>query len=209
MSPRDMNKLALESRLLGAQLLGLDNIVVIQGDRFTERDRSKTVNDYTATELIAAIGRLNDGIDHRESKLRARTHFCIGATIDPDRPPAMESVLTRRKVEAGAHYFITQAGYDLEKIERFLEACGDVGDAPIFWGLQVLAKDGFQFGAVPPKIQAELDKGRDAVEIALDNYTMLRRAGATGIYLMPPILVGGARDYAAAQRFLEEVRAGE
>src|SRR5438045_477045 len=54
LSPRDMNRLALESRLLGAQLLGLENVVVVQGDSFTDRDPSAPVKDYTATGLIAA-----------------------------------------------------------------------------------------------------------------------------------------------------------
>src|SRR4051794_10188154 len=36
LSPRDMNKIALQSRLLGADLLGLQNLVVVQGDPITE-----------------------------------------------------------------------------------------------------------------------------------------------------------------------------
>ncbi len=47
LATRDMNKLALQSQLLGAQMLGVENVVVVQGDPFNERDRSMfaSVND--------------------------------------------------------------------------------------------------------------------------------------------------------------------
>ena len=37
LATRDMNKLALQSQLLGAQILGLENVIVVQGDPFSER----------------------------------------------------------------------------------------------------------------------------------------------------------------------------
>jgi homocysteine S-methyltransferase len=61
LSPRDMNKIALESRLLGAAALGLENVLVLQGDRLTEREDATAVADYTATGLIAAARHLNEG----------------------------------------------------------------------------------------------------------------------------------------------------
>ena len=58
---RDMNKLAVQSLLLGAQTLGLQNVVVVQGDPFRDRRISgvASVNDYRPTELIADIAMLN------------------------------------------------------------------------------------------------------------------------------------------------------
>ncbi|MFQ6030986.1 MAG: methylenetetrahydrofolate reductase, partial [Dehalococcoidia bacterium] len=87
LATRDMNKLALQSLLLGAQLLGLENVVVVQGDPFTQRDlqRVKDVGDFTATGLIAAIAEMNRGTDYREGRLRAPSDFCIGATLDLTR----------------------------------------------------------------------------------------------------------------------------
>ena len=49
LSPRDMNKLALQSRLLGAQAMGLENVLVLQGDPVTERDGFAAVSELTAT----------------------------------------------------------------------------------------------------------------------------------------------------------------
>jgi 5,10-methylenetetrahydrofolate reductase len=210
LSPRDMNRLALESRLLGAELLGLQNVVVVQGDAFTERDPSTAVNDYTATGLIAAIARLNGGTDHKDSRLRAPTRFAIGAAIDLGRGIGQEARLARRKVEAGAQFFITQPVFTVSEIEDFLDAYSELTSAalaqPVFWGLQILTKDGVLFSNVPADLTRDLEQGRDGVDIALESYALFREAGLQGIYLVSPILRGGARDYTAAQRFLREVR---
>ena len=210
LSPRDMNRLALESRLLGAQLLGLENVVVVQGDAFTERDPSTAVKDYTATGLIAAISRLNTGVDHKSSRLRAPTQFAVGASIDLGRGIEQEARLSRRKVEAGAQFFISQPVFTVSEMEDFLDAYSDVAPGPlaqpVFWGLQILTKEGVLFSNVPADLMRDLEQGRDGVDIALESYALFREAGVHGIYLVSPILRGGARDYTAAQRFLREVQ---
>ena len=124
LATRDMNKIAVQSRLLGAQMLGLENVVVLQGDAFTpeEAERVKAVNDYTPTALIADAAAMNDGLDYRGSRLRGATSLCIGAAFDLARDLEREAALTRRKVEAGAHFLIAQPIYDLALRHAFLEA---------------------------------------------------------------------------------------
>ncbi|MFQ6029506.1 MAG: methylenetetrahydrofolate reductase, partial [Dehalococcoidia bacterium] len=53
LATRDMNRLALQSLLLGAQMLGLENVIIVQGDPFSERDlaRVKGVDDLRPTEF--------------------------------------------------------------------------------------------------------------------------------------------------------------
>ena len=69
---RDLNKLALQSLLLGAQMLGLENVIVAQGDPFNAHDLTLTrpVNDYRPTELIAGIRAMNNGADFRGASLQ-------------------------------------------------------------------------------------------------------------------------------------------
>ena len=100
---RDMNKVALQSLLLGASMYGLKNVVVVKGDGFTEPELESVnpVDDFTPTGLIASIGRLNAGFDFRGRKLSAPTNLCAGAAIDLGHDPERELRLTRRKVEAG------------------------------------------------------------------------------------------------------------
>ncbi len=209
LSPRDMNKLALQSRLLGAEVLGLQNVLILQGDRVTERDRMVDVSEYTATGLIAAVREMNDGIDFKGSKLRAPTDFCIGASVDLGRGAEHEADLARRKVEAGAHFLVTQPIFAASDMTAFREAYATQAGAelsvPVLWGLQILRPDGVLFSNVPSEVRADLERGRDGVEIALETYAELRAGGAEGIYLVSPIQRGGARDYDAGARFLASV----
>ena len=209
MATRDMNRLAVQNHLLGAALLGLDNVIVVGGDAFTKRDMAavKDVRDFRPTELIAAVKSMNEGVDYKGLKLRAPTDFCVGATIDLGRGIEREARLTRAKVSAGADFFITQPVYDLEPVERFLDAyeaaAGERLGRTVFWGLQTLDYRGIVFGDVPQYIREELDGGRDGVDITVDLLGEFLEAGITTIYLVPPILRGGLRDYAAAQRTLD------
>jgi homocysteine S-methyltransferase len=212
LATRDMNKLALGGHLLGAQMLGLENAVVLQGDPFNAREleQVRPVDDFTPTGLVGAISALNDGLDHRGAKLGMPTDFCIGATLDLGRDLDREARLAWRKVEAGANFFITQPFYDPDRRRRFLDlyqaAASEPLSAPVFWGLQVLEKDGVLLGEIPDRMTQELEKGRPGTDIAVEQLGALVDAGVRGVYLVPPILKGGVRDYEAAQRVLEQFR---
>ena len=210
---RDMNRLAIQNHLLGAQLLGLENVLVLQGDEFTERDLEslKSVADYRPVELIGDIESLNEGVDFRGLKLRQPTAFCIGAVVDLARADMEREVgLARQKVSAGADYLITQAFYDLDQAARFhdlyAKLAGQELTVPVFYGLQVLEADGLIFGDVPQKVRRDLDRGRSGVDIALEQLRAYIDGGMTGVYLVPPILRGGRRDYQAARSVLDAFR---
>ena len=211
LATRDMNRLAIQSLLLGAQILGLENVVVVQGDPFSEGDLAltKPADDYRPTELIAAIRAMNEGVDFRGSSLREATAFCTGATFDLGRGIAREAALAGRKVKAGADFLMSQPIFDPDDAHRFLDSyerqSGGALSAPVFWGLQILEPGGVLFSNVPDGVRAELEGGRSGVEIALELYGRFQDAGLRDIYLMPPIRRGGARDYAAAREFLGRV----
>ena len=205
LATRDMNRLALESLLLGAQALGLENVIVVAGDPFGPRDTATPVNDYQATELIAAIASLNAGIDHRGRALRAATDFCIGATVDLGRGIASEARLAERKVAAGADFLITQPVYDPADVAQFGDAFAstETGSAArVFYGVGLMEPDGVSFASVPEWVSRDLAGGRSGVNIALQVWDSLRGAGATDGYVVPPIRRNGARNYAAAEQFL-------
>ena len=211
LATRDMNRLALESLLLGAQALGLENVIVVAGDAFGTRDTASPVYDYRPTELIAAIANLNSGSDHRASNLRSTTDFCIGATVDLGRGIEREAVLAFRKVAAGAQFLITQPVFDPDDVERFADAYADAANeplaVPVFYGVGLMDPDGASFAAVPQWVTDGLAAGRTGVDIALQVWQTLRDAGATDYYVVPPIRRSGARNYAAAREFLRRARA--
>ena len=208
---RDMNKLAIQSHLLGASMLGLENVLAVMGDAFTpeQLEKVKEVGDYKTTELISDVKALNKGIDYRGAQLKYPTDLCVGSSIDLAHGIERESELTLRKVQAGADFFLTQSLFDISLMQKFMETYKSIANEalskPIFCGLQILQKDTVMFGNPPKAMIDQLDKGRSGIEIALEQLESFGKAGFSNIYLVPPILKGGARDYEAAQKFLEAV----
>ena len=213
LATRDMNKLSVQSLLLGAQLLGLENLVVVRGDDFTEKDLTllRGVNDYRPTSLLRSVNDMNQGLDFKGLKLRAPTDFCVGAAIDLGRGIENEVRLTRRKVEAGAHFFISQPTFHpdgpAEFRARYADAYAEELPVPVFHGIQVMSEDSVVFSDVPSWVTDDLAKGRSGGDIALQVYRDFAEAGFRSYYLVPPVLKGGCRDYEAARAALEAFRA--
>lgn len=212
LATRDMNKVAIQSLLLGAQLLGLQNVVVVEGDSLSARDRErfKAVYDFQPTALIESIHVMNQREDFRGLKLREATDISVGATIDMGRSSESEIPLSIQKAKAGAEFFLAQAEFDLSVIDRFTAEFKPHFDhetaPPIFHGVQVLARDGIIFGNVPDQTKAELESGRSGEDIALELIQTLMSRGIRTVYLVPPIFRGGRRDYDAATRVIQAAR---
>ena len=116
--------------------------------------------------------------------------------------------LAVRKIKSGAEFLITQPVFNVDHVARYRESYGyhadRAGTHPVYFGLQILEKDGVLFSSVPGSLKEELEKGRSGVEIALELYEKFKAARLNNIYLMPPIKRGGERDYAAAKDFLQK-----
>ena len=121
---RDRNRLALQSDLLTAWVLGVRNVLAMTGDPVEAGDHpmAKPVFDVSSAALLQLIAQLNVGKDGGGHPLEGRTDFFCGATVNPCVVP-LEPELKRfqEKVEAGARFFQTQAIYDLEAFARFME----------------------------------------------------------------------------------------
>ena len=212
LATRDMNRLAAQSLLLGAALLGLENLVVLKGDGFSERELTavKPVDDFTPTQLLSAVSGLNEGLDYKGGKLRSPTVYCVGASIDLGHEIERETGLTRRKVEAGAQFFLLQGLFDPQPIKEFYDGYarrfGEELSVPVFCGVQVVAPGSMVFGGVPGWVSDDLEKGRPGEEIAVQVVQGFIDRGFRSFYLIPPILKAGRRDYEAAQRVMEAFR---
>ena len=211
LATRDMNKVAVQSLLLGADLLGLENVVVVKGDEFSERDLStvKAVDDFVPTGLLRSIASMNQGLDFKGGKLRSPTRLCAGAVIDLAHGEG-ETALVRRKVEAGAQFFLMQPVFEPRRLQDFLSRYdreyGEPLAPPVFCGIQVMAADGLIFGDIPDWVTSDLEGGRPGDEIAVQVLQDFVVAGFRSFYLVPPIFRGGRRDYEAAQRVIEAFR---
>ena len=209
---RDMNRLAIQSSILGAQLLGLDNVVVVGGDPFDDTDLTllNEPNGFTSTGLIRSLFRMNNGLDYSGRPLDKATDLCIGASIDLGKAMVNEVDLTIRKVNAGAEFFITQPVFDVDDIDKFCQSYANISGSmpkePIFWGVQILVKNGICFSEVPNQLTVELENGRPGTDIALEIIEQFRGRGINRFYLIPPIKKGGERDYGSAETVLELAR---
>ena len=123
---RDKNRLALQSGMLGAHALGIPNLVIMGGDppHIGDHPEAKGVNDLFSSQIIEAASALNNGGDHAGNRLNGdeRTNFFIGSVCNPgaaDLNTEIEN--TRRKIDAGARFFQTQAIYEVERFTQFIE----------------------------------------------------------------------------------------
>ncbi len=204
---RDMNKLAMQTHLLGAAALGLENVLVLEGDPFPETEplQLSPSAKFTPTDLIASIKSMNEGLDFRGRTLDNSVDLCVGAGIDLGKGLDREVRLARKKVEAGVDFLVTQPVFDPDTALKFASSLGS-DEVPVFFGVQVLVKDGVVFANVPRRVRNDLAKGKTGVKIAVEVIEDLHGAGLDTFYLVPPIVKGGGRDYQAAQEVIGAFR---
>lgn len=121
---RDRNLLGMLSDLLGAQALGLRNLLLITGDppKMGPYPDATAVFDIDAIGLTHLVSRLNRGLDPGGNALGEPTSFVVGVGVNPGAED-FEHEMRRFywKVEAGAEYAITQPVFDLRQLEVFVE----------------------------------------------------------------------------------------
>ncbi|MBZ0155012.1 MAG: methylenetetrahydrofolate reductase [Alphaproteobacteria bacterium] len=121
---RDRNRLALQSDLLGASALGINNVLVLSGDHQSLGDHpgAKGVFDIESVQLLKAARGLEDGTDMAGNRLKGSPSFCLGAAVNPSSAPLeLQIMKMEKKVAAGADFFQTQPVFDIEMFAGFVE----------------------------------------------------------------------------------------
>jgi len=127
MTCRDRNRLALQSDLLSAYVLGIENVLAITGDlpSLGDHPQAKPVYDLDSVQLLWVISRLNEGYDMVGNELKGKPNFFPGAVVNPgaDTEAAFELQLIKmeKKIAAGARFFQTQAVYDVDAFAKFMK----------------------------------------------------------------------------------------
>jgi 5,10-methylenetetrahydrofolate reductase len=129
---RDRNRIAIQAELLSAHVLGIQNLIVVQGEdmAFGDHFDAKTVNDIDEVELLGAVRSLQDGVDMAGIELKGSPSFTVGCTIEPYADDqALEAQLesARKKVEAGAQFVISPPVFDLDVFSAFSAKAKDLG----------------------------------------------------------------------------------
>lgn len=120
---RDRNILGIQSELLGAQAVGIRNLICITGDppRMGSYPMATAVFDVDSIGLVNIVSNLNRGLDIGGNPIGSQTSLLIGVGVNPGALNFEEEM--RRfawKVEAGAEYAVTQPVFDLKLLERLL-----------------------------------------------------------------------------------------
>ncbi|MBF0567903.1 MAG: methylenetetrahydrofolate reductase [Nitrospirae bacterium] len=162
MTCRDRNRIALQSDLLGASVLGIHNVLCMTGDHVTAGDQkgAKSVYDIESVQLLQLVDSMNKGKDMSGNEMKGATSFFQGAVVTPESNPLEPQLMKfEKKVRAGANFFQTQAIYDIEKFKSFM-AFAREKNARVMAGLVVLKSVGmanFLNNNVPGiKVPAEL-----------------------------------------------------
>jgi len=121
---RDRNILGIQSELLGAQAVGIRNLLCITGDppRMGAYPTATAVFDVDSIGLVNIVRNLNRGLDIGGNPIGSQTSFLIGVGVNPGALNFEEEM--RRfewKVEAGAEFAITQPVFDVRLLERLLK----------------------------------------------------------------------------------------
>jgi methylenetetrahydrofolate reductase (NADPH) len=141
-SCRDRNKIALQSDILGANALGIKNILCITGDSVKAGDQqnAKAVHEFESVRLLQQIQAFNKGIDPSLGELSdKKTHIFAGAAADPNcRNQRSLETRMRKKKEAGAGFIQTQMVMERENLMEFCEKISNPLEIPVIAGVFLL-----------------------------------------------------------------------
>ena len=122
---RDRNLIGMQSDILGANAIGLRNLLVITGDppKMGDYPQATGVFDMDSIALAGVIRNLNRGIDLGGNMFSPPTTLVIGVGANPVATDLKREIEKfKQKVMAGAEFAITQPVFDAETLFRFLEA---------------------------------------------------------------------------------------
>ena len=142
---RDRNRIALQSDLLSAAMLGIENVLALTGDhtRLGDHPQAKPVFDLDSVSLLHTMTLLESGVDLGGNALVGEPpKFAKGAVVSPCSD-SVDAQLAKmeRKVMAGAEYFQTQAVYEADKFISFMEKAKQFG-RPVQLGIVLLKNAG-------------------------------------------------------------------
>jgi 5,10-methylenetetrahydrofolate reductase len=121
---RDRNRLAIQTELISAAWVGIENVLCLTGDHQVLGDHkgAKGVFDLDSVSLLQTVNLLNSGKDLAGNALQGAPKLFPGAVVAPGLEPMEPQILKfEKKVAAGAKFFQTQALYDPRQLETFMK----------------------------------------------------------------------------------------
>ena len=128
---RDRNRLAIQSDLMGASALGINNVLTLAGDPIKNGDQAdaKAVFDINSKKILSIMQTMNDdGQTMSGRELQTRSNFFPGgAAIIHEPEENWEPVALKEKTELGAKFIQTQFCYDVDLLKTYMKYIVDSG----------------------------------------------------------------------------------
>jgi len=207
---RDRNLIGLQAELLGACMLGVENILTLTGDppEMGYHKMATGVYDVDSTGLVKMINNLNNGFDYIGDKLQNHTNFFIGVAVNPTAEDLEKEIKKfKEKVVFGANFVQTQPIFDIERLNDFLKLSADI-KIPKLIGIMPLKSykmvqylnNNLPGIVVPPHIKERM-RGKTAdegIKIARELIAEIKKIKeVSGIHIFP------LRDMNVVSRLLE------
>jgi methylenetetrahydrofolate reductase (NADPH) len=196
---RDRNRIALQADLLGAQALGIRNVLCLTGDPVKAGDQpeARPVHELESVRLLQLVQSFNQGIDPVKGALPdGGTTLFAGAAADP-QTGSWSGLVSRvkRKQQAGARFLQTQMVMDPQALRRFVEEVSAPLGLPVLAGVFLLksAKNAAFINRVVPgasipqaiidRLAGASDPAAEGITIAAEQVAAYREI-AQGVHLM-------------------------
>jgi methylenetetrahydrofolate reductase (NADPH) len=129
---RDKNRMALQGDILAAYVMGIQTLVVVQGENMSAGDhvQAKTVDDLDELSLLQTIRSLEKGTDMAGFELDGNPNFTVGCTLGPfvdDQTLNQQIEKAQKKIAAGAQFLLTPAVFDMDRFSFFLNKAKGLG----------------------------------------------------------------------------------
>lgn len=195
LSCRDRNRLALQSDILSAAVLGIENILVLSGDHPLVGDHPEAlpVYDLDSVQLIRTIKTLQEGKDLAGKTLNGKVKFCVGGVVNPSfQPLDLQIMLMKKKINSGAEFFQTQPIFSLDEFKLFLKKVqplktkilAGVFLVPSVKVAELLEKIGIKVPAAHiEKIKKAKDPRQAGIQICSETISHLR-GSVKGVHIM-------------------------
>lgn len=197
---RDRNRIALQSDILSAYVLGVRNILAMTGDHplLGDHPQAKPVYDLDSIGLVHVLNELQAGQDLAGNKLDTVPSFYVGAVVNPGSDPLEPEIIKmEKKIAQGAQFFQTQAVFDPRIFEEFIKSIKHLRNKiKLLGGIVPLrsVKMARYMNAnipgvvIPEPIVEKLEKAQDiekeSVAISVDIVSSIRDM-CDGIHFMP------------------------
>jgi homocysteine S-methyltransferase len=202
LTTRDQNIIGLQAGLLGAWTVGgVRNVLAITGDPPSVGDYPETsgVYEVDSVGLVKVLHRLNQGTDWSGKTLGGATNFTIGVAVNPVADNLDDEIARfHAKIEAGAHFAMTQPLFHPEHWHAFVKTLGGQSPIPILIGIwplnsykQALRLNNEVPGIIIPEpllksLEAAGTSARDRGFAVARDMLAWARTELAGAYLIPP-----------------------